>query len=922
MNKHTKKHNIKRKILSALIVCAIGAATLNPLAFALPVQEGYKTDGVNIATSADNSRMDISGTKTNNVINWKEFNIAKNEAKNETVAFDKKNYLNLINDNEMSKIWGTLTGGGSIYLINPNGILFGKNAEVNVGTLYASTRNISDNLKTQFESKGTLPALTAAPGDIINMGTLTAAKNITLEGNNIVIESNDNDSGISGITAATNGEIHFVVNAGGSVQVGKVDEVTVNGKTGYTITTGKHQSETIDTTTDFKLPRTLAEHQSGTIDTTTDFKLVRTLDELQAIDKDVNSRKGNYMLAGNIQGSTDGSFVPIGKKYRLEKKEKDFKNNIFTGRFNGLNYTVNNLVVNPTAIKFKNNDTENQLVGVGLFGYIGKNAIIERVGRIDGSTTGVYNDTGAIAGYNDGGKIRNVFNTGEVNSAYTGVGGIVGKMDKGGLVENALNTGKISAQSNVGGIVGYMPNGYIKNATNGNINNTTNEYDISGNVNASESKNIGGIVGLQQGGAIENAQNKGKVSGINSKNVGGIVGNVGGLEGGKLVSADIKNVENEGEVTGAQDVQKIVGVKDDTVNVIDGTYDDSWETQTTSSVFGPYFPYKPTPSSDDDTPSGGSTTPTSTDTDTSSDDDSSTDTGTTPTIPTTPTTPTTPTVPLTPTTPTTPVEETTPQTPTVEPTVAPTSAETEPVAPVIEPKTEPVSPTVAPSATTTLEEVLQSVGKKQEGGNTPAENITMKTLTEAENAAASNAQTATNSPMTNSSIANPAAQMSTDSFATTTTTTTTTTNATSASNMTSSDSSISSTSTISSNSTISSTSATSSNSSSSSSATSSSTSTASNSSTSSGSSGSSTRSSNSNKDASSESSKTENNESVNTTVIVDGKLSIVNQGGNMPASMSVDAVAAQESKSANASNTADTTQSVETSQNNEDKKEK
>ncbi|MBO6303566.1 MAG: filamentous hemagglutinin N-terminal domain-containing protein [Selenomonadaceae bacterium] len=156
MQKRTKKHNIKRKILSALITSAISAATLNPLAFALPVQEEDMTAGVNIATSANNLQMDISGAADNNVINWSKFNIAQNE----TVAFDAKNYLNLINDREMSKIWGTLKGGGSIYLINPNGILFGKGAIVDVGTLYASTREISEDLQTQFESDGTIPPLT------------------------------------------------------------------------------------------------------------------------------------------------------------------------------------------------------------------------------------------------------------------------------------------------------------------------------------------------------------------------------------------------------------------------------------------------------------------------------------------------------------------------------------------------------------------------------------------------------------------------------------------------------------------------------------------------------------------------------------------------------------------------------------------
>ena len=791
MQKRTKKHNIKRKILSALITSAIGAATLNPLAFALPVQEGDMTADVTITPTDNNLRMDITSAATNNVINWKEFNIAKNE----TVAFDANDYLNLINDTKMSEIWGKLTGGsdGSIYLINPNGILFGKGAIVDVGTLYASTREISNTLQSDFESSGTLPELTAATGDIINMGTLKAAQNITLEGKNIVIESNDNDNGIQGIIESNDddngiqginaaGDVYFVVNAGGSVQVGKVTDDNTNG---FKITTG--------------------EHQSGTIDTTTDFKLVRNVDELQDINDNLS---GNYMLAGDIAGTSDRNFEPIGTS-----------NSKFTGRFNGLYYSVKNLFISKPGVKY-----------VGLFSIIGSDSIVERFTRDGGSTKG-KEQVSAIVGRNAGGTVRNVTNTGEVIATESSVGGIVGKM-AAGMVENVLNTGNVSSinskdNNNIAGIVGRHDDGTIENAIN--------TGNISGN------NNVGGIIGFQENSPhfqVTNVRNDGNISG--HKYVSGIVGNKG-------TNSTFENYKNTGKIT-------VNGVDKQSS---DSPYDDSWEK---------YIPLYTTPSSGDSDSgsSGGSTTPTSTDTDTSSDDDSSDDTDTTPTIPTTPTTPT---VPLTPTTPTTPVEETTPQTPTVEPTVAPTPAETEPVAPVIEPKTEPVSLTVTQTATTTLEKVLQSVGKTQEGGNNAAENITMKNLTEAENVAASNAQTATNSPAINSAAQIP--QTSTDTVTTTTTISTSSDSSTTSTPSKQSAPSVSTTST---------------------------------------------------RNTSSASS--DNNASANATIITDDKLSIVNQGGNMPASMSVDAIAAQESKSANADNTADTTQSVETSQNNEDKKEK
>ena len=44
-----------------------------------------------------------------------------------------------------SSILGSLSANGKVFLVNPNGILFGQGAQVNVGGLVASTLNISDS---------------------------------------------------------------------------------------------------------------------------------------------------------------------------------------------------------------------------------------------------------------------------------------------------------------------------------------------------------------------------------------------------------------------------------------------------------------------------------------------------------------------------------------------------------------------------------------------------------------------------------------------------------------------------------------------------------------------------------------------------------------------------------------------------------
>ena len=101
------------------------------VALAAPVMPtlDYKgaTADVTIASTSSNTAatMNITSTKTNNVLKWIDFSVGKGGAVNFT---DSHNYLNYVTGHGRSEIDGTLTGAGNIYLINPNGLLFGYNA--------------------------------------------------------------------------------------------------------------------------------------------------------------------------------------------------------------------------------------------------------------------------------------------------------------------------------------------------------------------------------------------------------------------------------------------------------------------------------------------------------------------------------------------------------------------------------------------------------------------------------------------------------------------------------------------------------------------------------------------------------------------------------------------------------------------------
>ena len=78
------------------------------------------------------------------IINWGQFNIGLGE----TVRFLQPNQqaaiLNRVTGLDPSVIQGMLQANGRVFLLNPNGILFGPNAVVDVGSFTASTLKMSN----------------------------------------------------------------------------------------------------------------------------------------------------------------------------------------------------------------------------------------------------------------------------------------------------------------------------------------------------------------------------------------------------------------------------------------------------------------------------------------------------------------------------------------------------------------------------------------------------------------------------------------------------------------------------------------------------------------------------------------------------------------------------------------------------------
>jgi filamentous hemagglutinin family protein len=136
---------------------------------ALPVGGVVTAGGATINSGA--STTTVNQSTQNAIINWQSFNVAAGQ----TVQFVQPNAnavaLNRVVGANPSAILGNLSANGKVFLVNPNGILFGPGASVNVGGLVASTLNISDS---NFMS-GNYKFENAGAGSVLNQGTINAA---------------------------------------------------------------------------------------------------------------------------------------------------------------------------------------------------------------------------------------------------------------------------------------------------------------------------------------------------------------------------------------------------------------------------------------------------------------------------------------------------------------------------------------------------------------------------------------------------------------------------------------------------------------------------------------------------------------------------------------------------------------------------
>ena len=106
------------------------------------------------------------------IINWRSFSIAKDETTRFIQQSAASTVLNRVVGVDPSQILGALQSNGRVFLINPNGIVFGAGAQVDVGGLVASSLNLSNQ---DFQAGRLRFTDTPGAGKVVNQGAINAA---------------------------------------------------------------------------------------------------------------------------------------------------------------------------------------------------------------------------------------------------------------------------------------------------------------------------------------------------------------------------------------------------------------------------------------------------------------------------------------------------------------------------------------------------------------------------------------------------------------------------------------------------------------------------------------------------------------------------------------------------------------------------
>jgi len=146
---------------------------------------------LNSGSATDAYAQFVSTGGASAVLDWSQFNIGAGKEMN--FSGSGTTFFNLVDSAaSKSQIDGIISGNGSVWVINPNGIAFGASSQVNVGALFAAAAGNISNADQLREGTATLPTFSSFDGQVSTMsGSMFKGDRVALLSNTVSVDGAD-----------------------------------------------------------------------------------------------------------------------------------------------------------------------------------------------------------------------------------------------------------------------------------------------------------------------------------------------------------------------------------------------------------------------------------------------------------------------------------------------------------------------------------------------------------------------------------------------------------------------------------------------------------------------------------------------------------------------------------------------------------
>ena len=311
MDNHSR---YSRKWKNSLTAGVLLALALGGTGYAMPA--GGQIQSGQGAIAQNGKTMTVTQQSGKMAVDWTQFNIARDEAVKFAQPGRDAVALNRVTGGQKSVIDGALSANGNLLLVNPNGVVFGKTATVEVGSLVASTAQLNDTFMKSFANSTANLNLTIGEGNtstILNEGTIAAQGGLValhaaqVENTGTI----SNPGGTVALAAArqltlspdSDGKLNYAVD-GELAQAKALNSGRIQADGGYVVMTAKSAQDLLGTVV----------NNTGTIEAKTlrkDEKGQILLDGGKSGQVEVN---GTLDASGMEDGQSAGSIKVIGQK--------------------------------------------------------------------------------------------------------------------------------------------------------------------------------------------------------------------------------------------------------------------------------------------------------------------------------------------------------------------------------------------------------------------------------------------------------------------------------------------------------------------------------------------------------------------------------------------------------------------------------